>query len=179
MNVPSASKRNVNSSLNSQARPVISSAVLDHQLPASGPWSPTWNAPASGLSFHILSVHPAMKPSARSGLQAVGSLWLMATCLVVVAVPAGVTAVSVTSYSPSNVKRADTLSPLNVCPVLVSQYAMEEPGVLFTNTIVLASSPASTSRSGAGILPRRHVSSLQPCSAMAGSRSPPTIALRG
>src|SRR3546814_1802559 len=70
----------------------MSSAVLDHQLPASGPWSPTLNAPASGLSFHTFWVQPAMKPSARFGLQAVGSLWAMDTCLVVVAVPPGVTA---------------------------------------------------------------------------------------
>src|SRR5690606_40378443 len=65
------------------------------------------NAPASGLNRHTFSVHPAMKPNARSGLQAVGSLWLMDTCLVVVAVPPGVTAVNVTSYSPSNVNRSE------------------------------------------------------------------------
>src|SRR5690606_24642882 len=157
----------------------MSSAVLDHQLPASGPWSPTLNAPASGLNRHTFSVHPAMKPNARSGLQAVGSLWLMDTCLVVVAVPPGVTAVNVTSYSPSNVNLAATLSPLNVCPALVSQYAMELPGVRFTSTSVLASSPACTSKSGVGILPRLYFSSLQPWRAMIVIRSPPVIAFSG
>src|SRR5690606_1339971 len=112
-------------------------------------------------------------------LQAVGSLCAIATCLVVVAVPPGVTAVNVTSYSPSNVKRADTLSPLNFCPVLVSQYAMELPGVLLTHTTVLASSPVGISNAGVGTFHRSCFSSRRPCTAMVAITSLPAVVLGG